>query len=456
MTTKMQQRRGTAAQWTSANTVLAAGELGVETDTHRVKCGDGSTAWNSLSYLTLADSEVTSAKIADGTIVNADINASAAIARSKISGLPTSSTDNTLPRFDSTGGALQTSGVVVDDSNNISGFGTLIPTTMVTATLGSELGNGVSLTQALTGLTVGQTYQVGPVSGTLTGATLDAVALTCTNNASSFVATATSHTVVGTDGTCTAISVKLVTARSATVAASVAGARLSQGQTNNTFGGVLPAKLTTGTFDTAFGYQAMLAVTTGSYNTAVGVNSQYPLTTGSYNTALGASVQSSLTSGADNTAVGYAAQLGLTTATQCTALGSRALQLQTAGGDATAVGCRALANASTGTGNTAVGSFAGRAFTTGSYNLALGSNAGNSGTTATVSGSVCIGTNSSGTGAQATDDNQIVLGVAAHATLIAGSLEMTGNGTGIIVRSPDGTRYRLGVANGGTVTAAAV
>lgn len=34
-------------------------------------------------------------------------------------------TDNTLPRFNGTAGALQTSGVVVDDSNNISGLGSI-------------------------------------------------------------------------------------------------------------------------------------------------------------------------------------------------------------------------------------------------------------------------------------------------------------------------------------------
>jgi hypothetical protein len=67
----------------------------------------------------LATGAVTSAKIADGTIVNGDINASAAIARSKISGLPTSSTDNTVARFDSTAGAIQTSGVVIDDNNRL-------------------------------------------------------------------------------------------------------------------------------------------------------------------------------------------------------------------------------------------------------------------------------------------------------------------------------------------------
>ena len=43
-------RRGTAAQWTTADSVLAAGEMGVELDTGRSKFGDGATAWTSLSY----------------------------------------------------------------------------------------------------------------------------------------------------------------------------------------------------------------------------------------------------------------------------------------------------------------------------------------------------------------------------------------------------------------------
>lgn len=47
----IQVRRGTAAQWISADPTLAAGELGVETDTRRVKVGDGSTAWTSLDYI---------------------------------------------------------------------------------------------------------------------------------------------------------------------------------------------------------------------------------------------------------------------------------------------------------------------------------------------------------------------------------------------------------------------
>ena len=46
----MQQRRGTAAQWTAANPVLAAGEIGFETDTSKFKMGNGSSAWTALQY----------------------------------------------------------------------------------------------------------------------------------------------------------------------------------------------------------------------------------------------------------------------------------------------------------------------------------------------------------------------------------------------------------------------
>jgi len=50
MANQIQLRRDTAAAWTSANPTLAAGEIGVETDTAKQKMGDGSTAWTSLSY----------------------------------------------------------------------------------------------------------------------------------------------------------------------------------------------------------------------------------------------------------------------------------------------------------------------------------------------------------------------------------------------------------------------
>ena len=46
----MQQRRGTAAQWTAANPILAAGEIGFETDTSKFKMGNGSSTWSALQY----------------------------------------------------------------------------------------------------------------------------------------------------------------------------------------------------------------------------------------------------------------------------------------------------------------------------------------------------------------------------------------------------------------------
>jgi len=52
MAVKIQVRRGTAAQWTTANPILSEGEWGVETDTRKFKIGDGSTAWTSLLYST--------------------------------------------------------------------------------------------------------------------------------------------------------------------------------------------------------------------------------------------------------------------------------------------------------------------------------------------------------------------------------------------------------------------
>lgn len=50
---RVQLRGDTAANWTSANPVLAAREFAIETDTNKYKIGDGTTAWNSLGYSSL-------------------------------------------------------------------------------------------------------------------------------------------------------------------------------------------------------------------------------------------------------------------------------------------------------------------------------------------------------------------------------------------------------------------
>ena len=41
----IQIKRGTAADWLAANPILAQGELGLETDTNKMKAGNGTSSW---------------------------------------------------------------------------------------------------------------------------------------------------------------------------------------------------------------------------------------------------------------------------------------------------------------------------------------------------------------------------------------------------------------------------
>jgi hypothetical protein len=50
MAIQIQLRNDTSANWTSANPILAQGEIGLETNTRLYKIGNGTTAWNSLAY----------------------------------------------------------------------------------------------------------------------------------------------------------------------------------------------------------------------------------------------------------------------------------------------------------------------------------------------------------------------------------------------------------------------
>jgi Major tropism determinant N-terminal domain len=68
MAIQIQYRNDTAANWTSANPTLLAGEIGYETNTGKMKIGNGSTAWNSLGYFP------STATITSGTIVGATID----------------------------------------------------------------------------------------------------------------------------------------------------------------------------------------------------------------------------------------------------------------------------------------------------------------------------------------------------------------------------------------------
>ncbi len=84
MAFKIQLRRGTAAQWTAANPILAAGEVGLETDTTLFKVGNGTTAWTSLPYGALSgnipDGFITESKLATGAVTSTKLASGAAAA----------------------------------------------------------------------------------------------------------------------------------------------------------------------------------------------------------------------------------------------------------------------------------------------------------------------------------------------------------------------------------------
>lgn len=81
-------RRGTAAQWTTANPILAEGEMGYVTDTGDFKFGDGASSWTALSswVSAVAGHTHTAANISDSSAVGRSVltAADAAAARTAI------------------------------------------------------------------------------------------------------------------------------------------------------------------------------------------------------------------------------------------------------------------------------------------------------------------------------------------------------------------------------------
>jgi hypothetical protein len=136
--TQIQIRRGTAAQWTSANPTLASGEQGFETDTNKMKVGNGSTAWNSLPYIT-----------ADGDITG--VTAGTGISGGGTSGTVTVSIDTSVTADLTTAQTLTNKTLTTPVISTISNSGTVtLPTGSVTlaSLTGTETFTNKTLTDA--------------------------------------------------------------------------------------------------------------------------------------------------------------------------------------------------------------------------------------------------------------------------------------------------------------------
>ena len=61
MATKIQVRRGTSSEWSSANPTLSSGEIGFETNTNKFKIGNGLSQWLALPYAAASEAYVDAA-----------------------------------------------------------------------------------------------------------------------------------------------------------------------------------------------------------------------------------------------------------------------------------------------------------------------------------------------------------------------------------------------------------
>lgn len=127
---RITMRRDTAANWTAANPILFAGEIGVETDTLKVKVGDGIRNWGTLPYIDNTP-RATSAPPAVGT---AAVGSSSLVARADhnhaLPASPSFTTVNTSGNA-TVGGSLTVSGSLLGGSHThtsaaITDFGEMV------------------------------------------------------------------------------------------------------------------------------------------------------------------------------------------------------------------------------------------------------------------------------------------------------------------------------------------
>ena len=218
MATRMQQRRGTAAQWISTNggagPVLNAGEMGWESDTNKFKIGDGVNNWTSLDYFSDINSTVNPAFGTSITFEGATADSYETVLQ-----VTDPTADRTLTLPDATGTVALTSditaGISASSTDTLTNKSISLATNTVTSTL-AQLNTAIS------------DADVATLAGTetLTNKTLTSPTLTTPNIG---VASGTSLTLTGdltVQGTTTTID-------STTIA--VKNAFVFEGATNNDF-----------------------------------------------------------------------------------------------------------------------------------------------------------------------------------------------------------------------------
>jgi hypothetical protein len=160
--TQIQIRRGTAAQWTSANPILASGEFGYETDTGNFKIGDGTTAWNTLTVLNGVTPSTTA------TFTNKTINLSNNTLTGTLAQFNTACSDADFASL--AGSETLTNKTISGANNTLSSIGNSSLTNSAITINGTavSLGGSISLPGDIEGVTAGTGLTGGGTSGTVT------------------------------------------------------------------------------------------------------------------------------------------------------------------------------------------------------------------------------------------------------------------------------------------------
>jgi hypothetical protein len=143
--TTIQLRRGSSSLWAASTSALANGEFGYDTTVKKYKIGDGTSLWGSLPWATILPAELlpgTGISISTGasgyTITNTGVT-------STLSGITdVTATAGEVNRLAGViAGTVKSSGVVVvDSSNNITGFNNVTASGTLTGSVLSISGSG--------------------------------------------------------------------------------------------------------------------------------------------------------------------------------------------------------------------------------------------------------------------------------------------------------------------------
>ena len=291
---------------------------------------------------------------------------------------------------------------------------------------------GGSASCEIPGVVAGRTYQIDVTRSASSGGemvvALGAASISVPswgNNRVTVIAAASGTLPLVIGGGTWVATLQAVVCREVTAVRTATSTGLStrQSNSNNAVGQDSQYSLTTGNSNNAVGHYSQRSLTTGNCNNAVGHGSQYSLTTGNSNNAVGQDSQRSLTTGNSNNAVGHGSQRSprgvqgwaTTTASRQVSIGHESGQgSATQSDDIVAVGYWAIAD--------------------GAKAMALGSRA-----SAAHAGSVALGAD-----VTTTSLAQVAVGPR--------DVEVQDATKGLILRSPDGSRWRATISNAGVPT----